>query len=361
MMTYVKAAFILITAISLLVVISFWAAGRARTALDDDARDKLLSQGNAYSFIELSQGKVHYHLEGPEDGQLIVLVHGFSTPSFVWDEHFKPLVQAGYRVLAFDNYGRGLSARPDVTYNADLFDTQLVELLDALGVNRRFDLVGYSMGGAIATLFSARHTERVRSLTLIAPAGLGVTSNPNIELLTRPLIGDWIVRLFGTRLFYNGAAEEAKSATNPGAFLAGFNRQLEYRGYGDALLSTLRHYPFTGLDDAYAAVGASSLPVLVTWGEADAVVPYSAATRLMELVPQAQLRSYPSIGHNITFSDPSLVNGLITGFLQTQDARVTSPGVGGKPRGPLSRMESRRCASCTGLPEEGEIAVAPTN
>lgn len=358
MMTYVKAAFILIAALSLLVVMSFWAAGRARAALDDDARDKLLSEGHAYSFIELSRGKVHYRLEGPEDGQLVVLIHGFSTPSFVWDDHFKPLTQAGYRVLAFDNYGRGLSARPNTTYDAELFDTQLLELLDALAVNRRVDLVGYSMGGAIATIFSARHTERVRSLTLIAPAGLGVTSNENIELLTRPLIGDWIVRLFGTRIFYSAATEEAKSASNPGAFLAGFNRQLKYRGYGDALLSTLRHYPFGSADDAYAAVGASSLPVLAIWGEADKVVPYDFAPKLMELVPQAQLRSYPSVGHNITFADPALVNGLVMGFLRAQDARLTSPGVGGKPRGPLARMEPRRCASCTGLPEEGEVAPA---
>src|SRR5690606_11907680 len=161
------------------------------------------------------------------------------------------------------------SARPDVTYNADLFDTQLVELLDALGVKRRVDLVGYSMGGAIATVFSARHTERVRSLTLIAPAGLGVARNENAELLTRPLIGDWIVRLFGTRIFYSAASQEAVSAPNPGAFLSGFNRQLEYRGYGDALLSTMRHYPLTGADAAFAEVGASGKPVLAIWGEAD--------------------------------------------------------------------------------------------
>lgn len=359
-MAFLKGAGILAAALALIMMMSFWAAGRARDALDAETREKLIADGAAYSFVDLPEGTVHYRLEGPEAGPLVVLVHGFSTPSIVWDGYFAPLTEAGYRVLAYDNFGRGLSDRPDALYNADLFDRQLTGLLDALKVDRRIDLVGYSMGGAIATIFSARHPEHVRSLTLIAPAGLGVAANENVEMLKRPVIGDWIVRLFGTRLFYSAAAEEAKSAANPGAFLAAFNRQLEYRGYGDALLSTMRHYPLAGADASFATVGASGLPVLAIWGETDDVVPYEHAIRLMELVPQAQLRSYPATGHNITFANPDLVSGLIADFVKTQDARMTSPGMGGKPRGPLVRMESRRCGSCSHDPAAGDpFAEAP--
>ena len=353
-MAIAKGAAILGLALLLIMFMSFWAAGRARAPLDAVARTALERQGNAYRFIELPSGTVHYRLEGPEAGPVVVLVHGFSTPSFVWDGHFAPLTEAGYRVLAYDNFGRGLSDRPNAIYNADLFDRQLDELIEALKINRRVDLVGYSMGGAIATIFTARHPERVRSLTLIAPAGLGVALNGNADLLKRPLIGDWIVRLFGTRLFYSAAAKEATSAPNPGAFLAGFNRQLEYRGYGDALLSTMRHYPLTGADTFFADVGASELPVLAIWGEADETVPYENATKLMELMPQAQLRSYPGAGHNITFADPALVSGLITDFLRVQDARITSAGAGGKPRGPLTRLESRQCGSCSHDAAQGD-------
>lgn len=345
-MAFVKGVAIIGLALILIILMSFWAAGRARIPLDAEARAKLEAEGNAHDFITLPSGTVHYRLEGPEAGPVVVLVHGFSTPSIVWDDYFAPLTQAGYRVLSYDNFGRGLSDRPDAIYDANLFDRQLAELIEALKINRRVDLVGYSMGGAIATIFTSRHPDHVRSLTLIAPAGLGVARNENAELLTRPLIGDWIVRLFGTRIFYSAASKEAVSAPNPGAFLSGFNRQLEYRGYGDALLSTMRHYPLTGADAAFAEVGASGKPVLAIWGEADETVPYRNAARLMELIPQAQLRSYPGVGHNITFADPGLVSGLIEGFLRVQDARVTSAGPGGKPRGPMTRLESRRCGSC---------------
>ena len=356
-MAFVKGFGMLAIAVRLIMSMSYWAAGKARPALDETVRAKLTTQGVAHSFIELPGGTVHYRLEGREDAPLVVLIHGFSTPSFVWNDHIAPLTDAGYRVLAYDNFGRGLSDRPGTVYDADLFDRQLDELLDALAINRRVDLVGYSMGGAIATVFAARHPERVRSLTLIAPAGLGVAGNRNLELLRRPLIGNWIMRLFDARLFYNAAAEEAKSAPNPGAFLADFNRQLEYRGYGDALLSTMRHYPLGAAREAFATAGRSPRPVLVIWGEADEVVPFAHATQLLELMPQAQLRSYPGIGHNITFAEPPLVSRLLTDFLTAQSVRVTSGGAAGKPRGPLARMEARQCASCG--PGDGE-AGEPT-
>ena len=357
-MIYVKALGILLAAIALIMLMSYWAAGRARSALDSDARDELLTEGHAYSFAELPQGTVHYRLEGPENGQLVVLVHGFATPSVIWSDYFKPLTDAGYRVLAFDNYGRGLSDRPDIVYDADLFDDQLTGLLDTLGVNRRVDIVGYSMGGAIVAVFTARHPERVRSMTLIAPAGLGKLSNERTEMLMRPLIGDWIIRLFGTKMFYAAAAEEAKSIPNSGQLLAAVNRQLQYRGYGDALLSTMRHYPLENAAEFYASIGASSLPVLAIWGEADEVVPFDHAQHLMKLVPQVQLRSYPGMGHSIGVADPQLVGGLIGRFLAEQEARLTSPGAAGKPRGPLARMESRRCASCGGDPDKTSLAPA---
>src|SRR5690606_36912038 len=156
-----------------------------------------------------------------------------------------PLTAAGYRVLAFDNYRRGFSDRPDAIYDADLTDGLITELLVKLELGEPAHFVGYSMGGAAAVIFAARHPDRVRSLTLIAPAGLDIPGERNVDLIKRPLIGDWIVRMFGLRIFHDAAAEEAKAAPNPARFLADFDRQMDYRGYGEALLSTLRNYPLT--------------------------------------------------------------------------------------------------------------------
>ena len=72
-------------------------------------------------FVELTHGAVHYELTGNPDGPLVVLVHGFSAPSYMWDKNVPALVEAGYRVLRFDLYGRGYSARPSTKYDTQLF------------------------------------------------------------------------------------------------------------------------------------------------------------------------------------------------------------------------------------------------
>ena len=335
-MAVLKAAFAVTTAVALMLLMSYWAAGRARPLLDDATRTTLVKQGLAYSFLDLPAGTVHYRLEGPADGPLVVLVHGFSVASFVWNDYFDPLTRAGYRVLAYDNYGRGFSDRPKGPYNADLSDTLLANLLAAVAPDEKADLVGYSLGGATVTIFAARHSDTVRSLTLIAPAGLGVApSSSNVEMLKRPLVGDWIVRMFGLKIFHGAAAEDAKAAPNPARFLADFDRQMDYRGYGEALLSTLRTYPLATSQAAYAEAGASSRPVMVIWGEADATVPFTNAKQLMALMPQAKLYSYEKFGHNIAFAQAPLVSDLIKQFL----ASLAEPVPGAEP--PAMRLEAR--------------------
>lgn len=334
-MAVIKTALAITTAVALMLLMSYWAASRARPVLDDAIRASLTKQGLAYNFIELPAGTVHYRLEGPADGPLVVLVHGFSVSSFVWNDYFEPLTRAGYRVLAYDNYGRGFSDRPKGPYNADLSDTLLVNLLAALAPDEKADLVGYSMGGATVTIFAARHPDIVRSLTLIAPAGLGTATSRNVELLKRPLIGDWIVRIFGLKIFHDAAVEDAKAAPNPARFLADFDRQMDYRGYGDALLSTMRVYPLATSQMAYAEAGASARPVMVIWGEADATVPFANTKQLMALMPHAKLYSYEKLGHNITFTQAPLVNGLIKQFL----ASLAEPVPGAAP--PAMRLEAR--------------------
>jgi len=135
--------------------------------LDDAARAEAPGQ-----FVQLSDGMTHYELAGPEDGPPVTLVHGFSTPAFIWDPAFAALADAGYRVLRYDLFGRGYSDRPDVTYDDALFDRQLAELLDALDFPRPMALAGLSMGGAIVARFTQKRPDQVKSLLLLDPAGL---------------------------------------------------------------------------------------------------------------------------------------------------------------------------------------------
>ena len=98
----------------------------------------------------LSQGATHYTWTGPENGPVAVCVHGLTTPLQAWDGIAARLAEAGYRVLAYDLYGRGYSDRPGGTQDSAFFLRQLDDLLADQGIAGDITLLGYSMGGAIA-------------------------------------------------------------------------------------------------------------------------------------------------------------------------------------------------------------------
>jgi pimeloyl-ACP methyl ester carboxylesterase len=141
--------------------------------------------------------------------------------------------------------------------------------------------------------------------------------------------------MFGLKIFHGAAAEEAKAAPNPAGFLANFDRQMDYRGYGEALLSTLRHYPLSGAEPSYANAGTAPRPVMVIWGEADKTVPFNNSRKLMELMPSAKLYSFAKAGHDIAFSQSAMVADLILQFLASQSV----PEPGSEP--PTMRVEPR--------------------
>ena len=86
--------------------------------------------------MRLTDGYTHYELGGPADGRVVVLAAGATVPYYIWDPTFKALVDAGFRVLRYDYYGRGFSDRPDIPFTQDLYVRQLRELLDAVHITR---------------------------------------------------------------------------------------------------------------------------------------------------------------------------------------------------------------------------------
>ena len=71
--------------------------------------DRQQAQGD---FIELDQGRLHYRWDGPTKGPVVVMVHGFSTPLFIFEQNVAALADAGYRVLRYDHLvGAGQTAQ----------------------------------------------------------------------------------------------------------------------------------------------------------------------------------------------------------------------------------------------------------
>ncbi|SHJ41697.1 Pimeloyl-ACP methyl ester carboxylesterase [Desulfatibacillum alkenivorans DSM 16219] len=295
----------------IVAVLAFCFGCASTTPLDNSARSSAPG-----SFVQLSQGMVHYSLDGPEDGEAVVLVHGFSTPMFIWERTVPALTDAGFRVLTYDLYGRGYSDRPDVKYNEELFDSQLEELLEALDIQEPVNLLGLSMGGAIVTIFTARHPEKVRRTGMIAPAGFPVKIPFTAKLVRIPGLGDFLMSVMGDRTIRKSAAKSFYDQSQVEPFLAKFDEQMKYKGYKRAILRTLKEFNLNDQEEAFKAVGSLGKPVLLIWGENDQTVPYEHHEKVMAAIPQTQFHSIEKAAHVPHYEKNGVVSPIIVGFFE---------------------------------------------
>lgn len=277
--------------------------------LDDVARASAPGQ-----FVQLSEGFTHYELAGPPDKTVIVLIHGFSVPYFLWDPTFARLVEAGFRVLRYDLFGRGYSDRPDTTYNQALYDRQLCELLNALRFTELVNLVGLSMGGAIAVGFTAQHPKRVHKLALLAPAGYPTPASRMFWTMRIPGLGEWLFEWFSEKLIVGGLAKDFRVREKVQELEARYRVQMQYQGFKRALLSTLRHGPISTMADAYRAVGQQTCPVLLIWGRDDQTVPFALNEKVRAAIPRAEFHPIDDAGHAVHYEKPEIVNLLLAKF-----------------------------------------------
>jgi pimeloyl-ACP methyl ester carboxylesterase len=123
----------------------------------------------ASTTIEAGGLSFRARVAGPEDGRPVFLLHGFPQTSACWFRQVPALVDAGCRVVAYDQRGYSPGARPAEVeaYASARFVDDLLAIADALGVGR-FDLVGHDLGGAVAWTAAGTHPERLRSLTVVS-------------------------------------------------------------------------------------------------------------------------------------------------------------------------------------------------
>ncbi|MBV6522640.1 MAG: 2-hydroxy-6-oxo-6-phenylhexa-2,4-dienoate hydrolase [Gemmatimonadaceae bacterium] len=275
--------------------------------LDDAAR-----QNAPGRFVALSDGITHYDVAGPDTGKRVILVHGFSVPSYIWDSTSAALDAAGFRVARYDVFGRGFSDRPNVAYSAELLDRQLLQLLDSLHWPDPVDVVGLSMGGPLSAEFTGRHPERVRSLTLIDPAA-GPRTVPAMFKL--PVIGPLLWQALAVPGMAEGQLGDFVDPSRWPDWVARYRVQMQYRGFGRALLSTLTEARSRSLDTVYLRAGATGKPALLIWGVEDQTVKIENAEGVRKAIPQAQYHPIDRAGHLPHMERADVVNPLLIEFL----------------------------------------------
>ena len=272
----------------------------------------------------LVQGNLYYRWYEPEisNNEIVVLVHGFSTPHFVWDGMKEFLVDAGYKVLVYDHFGRGFSERPSVVYDQDLYVKSLKGLLDYQNISQSVHLVGYSMGGPVVGYFTQQYPDSVKSISFIAPAGF-MKEDSVSRIAVMPVVGDWFWQVFGKWLYFREVRNEATSSNDSAGlseskFVKKYSVQMKYKGLIEALLSTVRNFNFFNAKRMFDKVGDLKIPTITIWGTDDGVVPFAGSSELMQSIPHSELKIINEGKHDIAYANPSIVGNTILEFLDKQ-------------------------------------------
>jgi 4,5:9,10-diseco-3-hydroxy-5,9,17-trioxoandrosta-1(10),2-diene-4-oate hydrolase len=267
--------------------------------------------------------RTRYWSEGPGEGaphEPLVLLHPHAAFLEHWSPNFRSLAETR-RCIALDMIGCGRTDKPNAPYTLEHMTDFLRDFLDALGIARA-DLLGHSLGGAIALRFALRAPERVNRLVLVASAGLGPRIHPLLAAMNVPLLGELmaIPTRMGLRRFFQICMQDASIVTDEQLDLAVEIHRLP--GAQRAALRVVRGHTFTTrglrpevLDAVANRLGDIRAPTFIVWGRNDRIADVRYGEAAAKRIAGARLHIFESCGHLPTLERASEFNSLVNEFL----------------------------------------------
>jgi non-heme chloroperoxidase len=263
---------------------------------------------------------IDLYYEDLGSGQPVVLIHGYPLDGDSWERQTKALLDAGYRVIAYDRRGFGQSSKPTTGHDYDTYAADLNELLEQLEISD-IVLCGFSMGSGEVTRYLGKYgSDRVEKAVLfgaIPPFLLKTDDNPEgvdgsvFEGIKETVLKDryvWFKQFLDD--FYNvdklapeRISEQAWQASFQVACMAS-----PYSSYAcvDAWLTDFR-------DD----LPKNDVPTLVLHGTEDRILPFDAtAGRLTDLIDDVKVIPVDDGPHNIGWTHPEVVNPILLAFIE---------------------------------------------
>jgi pimeloyl-ACP methyl ester carboxylesterase len=276
--------------------------------------------------------------EGPADGDVVVLLHGFPQDASAWDLVVPSLHAAGLRTLAPDQRGYSPGARPTGrnAYRMQELVADTLELVDAAGV-ARVHLVGHDWGGAVTWAALGRHPERFASAVVVStphPAAIAYAITHSLQglmssyigLFQLPVVPELVLApglgavLRASGLPADRAEHYARRMREPGALPAALGW---YRALGLGIAGALprildpRARPPAPHPDRPSWTG----PTTYIWGQHDPALGRAAAERTGRFVPRDYRFVELDAGHWLPETRPAEVAAEILELAQRPVAR----------------------------------------
>ncbi|MET1006244.1 MAG: alpha/beta hydrolase [Propionibacteriaceae bacterium] len=277
------------------------------------------------SFITVAQENstsVDLYYEDHGEGQPVVLIHGYPLDGRSWERQTRALLEAGYRVIAYDRRGFGQSSQPTTGYDYDTFAADLDAVLTALDLTDVV-LVGFSMGtGELARYIGSYGADRIAALAFLAslepfllqtddnPTGVPQSVFDGIADAARADRYAWFDSFFSD--FYN-LSETLGSRISEQALQN--SKQVAFRSASVAAYAVVPTW-LTDFRADVAKVQASGLRSLIVHGTADHILPIDSTGRPFHAaLPEADYLEIEGAPHGLLWTHADEVNAALLRFL----------------------------------------------
>jgi pimeloyl-ACP methyl ester carboxylesterase len=260
------------------------------------------------AWLETGDYRTYYRSAG--QGDLLVLLHGAGGEASLFDGVLTLLAE-DYRVAAPDLLGHGRTEGPGGFYTARAYGRWLAAFLGGLGPGPA-DIIGHSLGGAIALRFGASYPDRVRRLAVVNSISLGA---PNIRSTLRLLEAmfsssdERVLELVGKVMLYQG--DQAADGPQTSVMLDLESMPRGPKGFAWMLARTWR----LGLPVSDRLLERITAPVMVMWGEGDRYFPAAHARRAQRRLRNAELKLIPRAGHAPFLEQPRFFAAALRAFM----------------------------------------------
>lgn len=271
-------------------------------------------------FLEVDGTRTYIEVSGSGDGPPVVLLHGFGGSTFSWRLTAPALATAGFRVIAVDLRGFGLSAKAFEADHGHPAQARLVAaIIEELGA-RGATVVGHSMGGSVAAHLALTRADLVERVVLVDASireSGGFSAGPILHL---PPVARWGRIAVRALLTPDRLAEMLRSAYRDPAVVTpevadGYAAPLRVRDWDLALLAIVRD----SAGDALPATLASLIqPTLIVWGADDTWISIAEGERLREALPGSEWAVIPDSGHLPFEEQPEAFMDVLLPFLRGQ-------------------------------------------
>ena len=271
--------------------------------------------------IEANGVRLHVVEAGPEDGKLLVLLHGFPEFWYGWHETIGPLASAGYRVVVPDQRGYNLSEKPPAVadYRIDELARDVLGVIDAYGRDRAA-VAGHDWGAAVGWWLAIHHADRLSEFVAV--------NVPHPTVFERAIRDSWSQRLKSWYMLafqlpklpeavasagdWRIAVRSMRRTSNPGTF-----DEEDFRRYRRAWD---RDGAFEAMVDWYRAIvrdrpepetSRVTVPTLVIWGAGDQFLEKRLAGRSVDRCADGRLLTIDDATHWVVHEDPHRVADAI--------------------------------------------------